>query len=58
MHSPTAPTRLAWPGVDIRVSSTMRVDVTAEGYDVAIDADAYDDDRLVSHRTWTEQIPR
>ena len=49
---------LSWPGVDIRVSSTMRVDVTAEGYDVAIDADAYDDDRLVSHRTWTEQIPR
>ncbi len=49
---------LSWPGVEIRISSTMRVDVTAAGYDVAIDADAYDDGRLVSHRTWTEHIPR
>ena len=35
----------------------MRVDVSA-GYDVAIDADAYDDDEQVSHRTWTEHVPR
>lgn len=50
--------RLTWPGVDVRVSSTMRVDVTAEGYDVVIDADAYEDDKLVSHRTWREHVPR
>ena len=36
--------RLTWPGVDVRVDSTMRVDVTADGYDVAIEATAYDGD--------------
>lgn len=50
--------RLIWPGVDVRVSSTMRVDVGADGYDVVIDTDAFDDGELVSHRTWTEHIPR
>ena len=50
--------RLTWPGIDVSVHSTMRVDVTAEGYDVVIEADAYDDGELVSHRTWTEHIPR
>lgn len=50
--------RLTWPGSDIRVSSTMRVDVTAAGYDVEIDADAYEDEQLVSRRTWFEHMPR
>jgi predicted acyl esterase len=50
--------RLTSPGVDVRVTSTMRVDVTAQGYDVAIVADAYEDEELVSHRTWTEHVPR
>ncbi len=50
--------RLTWPGVDVRVSSTMRVDVTAEGYDVTIDADAFEDEVLVSHRAWREHVPR
>jgi predicted acyl esterase len=50
--------RLSWPGVDVSVSSTMRVDVTAEGYDVLIDLDAFDVGTLVSHRTWREHIPR
>ena len=50
--------RLTWPGVDVSVSSTMRVDVTAEGYDVVIDVDAFDGSEQVSHRTWTEHIPR
>jgi hypothetical protein len=50
--------RLSWPGIDVRVRSTMRVDVTAAGYDVVIDADAYDGEELVSHRTWTEHVPR
>ena len=36
---PTCTYRLTWPGIDVRVTSTMRVDVGAEGYDVAIDAD-------------------
>ena len=54
--------RLVWPdvedGVDVRVTSTMRVDVTADGYDVAIAATAYDGEEQVSHRTWTEHVPR
>ena len=36
----------------------MRVDVTAEGYDVVIDVDAFDDGDRISHRTWSEHIPR
>jgi predicted acyl esterase len=50
--------RLTWPGVEVRVDSTMRVDVTADGYDVVIDAEAYDDGQQVSRRTWTEHVPR
>ncbi len=50
--------RLTWPGVDVRVRSTMRVDVTAEGYDVVVDADAFDGGDQVCHRTWTEHVPR
>jgi predicted acyl esterase len=50
--------RLTWPGVDVRVESTMRVHVTAEGFDVHVTADAYDDQQHVSHRTWTEHVPR
>jgi hypothetical protein len=50
--------RLTWPGIEVSVSSTMRVDVTADGYDVVIDVDAYDGTELVSHRTWSEHIPR
>jgi hypothetical protein len=50
--------RLIWPDIDVSVSSTMRVDVTAEGYDVVIDLDAFDDGDRISHRTWSEHIPR
>ena len=49
---------LGWPDIEVSVSSTMRVDVTAEGYDVVIDVDAFEDSELVSHRTWSEHIPR
>jgi uncharacterized protein len=49
---------LTWPGVDVRVTSTMRVEVRAGGYDVVIDADAYDGGVQVSHRSWTEHLPR
>ena len=50
--------RLTWPGVDVRVTSTMRVDVTAQGYEVAIQATAYEGEQQVSHRTWAEHLPR
>ncbi len=36
----------------------MRVDVTVDGYDVTIEADAFEESERVSHRTWTEHIPR
>jgi predicted acyl esterase len=49
---------LTWPGVDVRVSSTMRVDVTTDGYDVVIEADAHDGGEHVSHREWREHVPR
>ena len=50
--------RLTWPDVDIRVESGLRVDVHAGGYDVAIDVTAYDGDEQVSHRAWSEHVPR
>ena len=50
--------RLTWPGIDVRVNSTMRVDVSAEGYDVVIDVTAHDGDERVSHREWAEHVPR
>jgi predicted acyl esterase len=50
--------RLTWPGVDVRVTSTLRVDIGAEGYDVVIVADAFDDEDQVGHREWRERIPR
>ena len=49
---------LTWPGADVRVDSTLRVDVTPESCDVAITADAYDAGQHVSHRTWAEHVPR
>ena len=50
--------RLTWPEADVRVESTLQVDLTADGYDVPITADAYDDRQHVSHRSWTEHVPR
>ncbi len=49
---------LSWPGVEVSVTSMMTVEVTADGYDVVIEADATDGDTVVSHRTWSEHIPR
>jgi putative CocE/NonD family hydrolase len=50
--------RLRWPDADVRVSSTMRVDVDAEGYDVTITAAAFEGETPVTHRVWTEHFPR
>ena len=50
--------RLEWPEVSVRVTSSMRVDVTGEGYDVVIDTDAFDREELVSHREWAQRFPR
>jgi hypothetical protein len=50
--------RLTWPGVEIRVVSTLRVDIGAEGYEVVIEADAFDGAEQVGHRAWRETVPR
>jgi hypothetical protein len=50
--------RLTWPDVDIRVVSTLRVDIGPDGYDVVIEAEAYDDEDQVGHREWRETVPR
>jgi hypothetical protein len=50
--------RLTWPGVDVRVTSSMHVDVGAAGFDVTIESEAYDGDELVSRRQWSEHVPR
>jgi len=50
--------RLTWPGVDVRVSSTMHVGITRNGIDVTIETKAYDGDELVSERRWAEKLAR
>ncbi len=50
--------RLTWPGVEVTVASTMRVDVSARGYDVTIEVEATDGEQVVAQRAWTEHIPR
>ncbi|WP_372734472.1 CocE/NonD family hydrolase C-terminal non-catalytic domain-containing protein, partial [Nocardioides sp.] len=49
---------LGWPGIEVRVTSTIRVDVGVQGYEVAIDCDAFEGEELISHREWRESIPR
>ncbi len=49
---------LTWPGVDITVRSVMDVDITADGYDVAIETVATRNGAEVSRRSWRESIPR
>jgi hypothetical protein len=50
--------RLTWPGIEVRVVSTLRVDIGPAGYDVVIEADAFDGDAQVGHREWREFMPR
>ncbi len=50
--------RLTWPGTDVRVRSTMRVDLTVDGLEVRIDLDAHDGEEQVARREWTERRPR
>ena len=50
--------RLTWPGVDVRVTATMTVEVTAAGYDVSIEAEAFEGDEPFGRRTWSEHLPR
>lgn len=49
---------LSWPGIDIRVRSTMDIAITAPGLDVSIETVATLDGAVVSTRTWSEHIPR
>lgn len=49
---------LAWPGVEVRVESTMRVEVTGGGYGVDIETVASRDGEEISRRQWRERFPR
>jgi hypothetical protein len=49
---------LSWPGIEVTVRSTMKVDVTPTSYDVAIWTQGVLDSESVSERSWTESIPR
>jgi predicted acyl esterase len=48
---------LAWPGLQVRVTSTMTVEVGADGLEVTIDVDAFEGGEPLSHRTWSEHLP-
>jgi hypothetical protein len=50
--------RLTWPDVEVRVTSTLRVDIGPDGYEVVIEADAFDGEEQVGHREWRETVPR
>ncbi len=49
---------LTWPGIEVTVRSGMKVEVTAESYDVSIWVMASYNSEEISHRTWQESIPR
>ena len=49
---------LGWPGVEVLVRSTLRVDIGPDGYDVSIEAQAHQDGVLVAQRRWDEYVPR
>jgi uncharacterized protein len=49
---------LTWPGIEARVRSTMSVDVSAGGYDIAIVVDVYDSGEHLARRQWREHVPR
>ncbi len=49
---------LTWPGVEVRVHSTMEVAVDADGYDVTIDLVAEEAGTTVGRRSWRERLPR
>ena len=49
---------LAWPGVEVQVRSVMDVEITTEGYAVAIETVATHGGREVSRRSWAERLPR
>jgi uncharacterized protein len=49
---------LSWPGIEVRVRSTMTVTVRRTEYDVAIGLEAHRDGEQVASRTWRERPPR
>ena len=53
---------LSWPGIDVHVGASMRVDVTATHLDVRIALVAEEGPpahhRAVREREWQERIPR
>ncbi|MGH3509493.1 MAG: CocE/NonD family hydrolase [Nocardioidaceae bacterium] len=50
--------RLTWPGIDVEVRAVLELEVTAEGYDVAIDLRATEGDHELGARSWREHVPR
>ncbi len=50
--------RLTWPGIDLRVESTMRVTLGTDALEVSIEATAYDGEEQVAQRTWEEKLRR
>ncbi len=49
---------LGWPGIEVLVRSTLRVDIGPAGYDAVIDVQAHEDGVLVAQRSWVEHVPR
>lgn len=49
---------LDWPGVAVRVTSTMDVTITQRGVEAVIETQAMRDGAPVSRRTWRERFPR
>jgi uncharacterized protein len=45
---------VSWPGVDVRVTSTMAVTLDEDGLDVAIGVTAFEGGEQLAHRTWAD----
>ncbi len=54
--------RLSWSGVDVRLTSRMTIAIGPSGYDVVIDAEAFEGpegaETPVGSRSWSEHVPR
>ena len=48
---------LTWPGIEVQVSSTMDVELDAEGLSVTVSAEAREADERFWHRSWSENLP-
>ncbi|HEX6248081.1 MAG TPA: CocE/NonD family hydrolase [Nocardioidaceae bacterium] len=49
---------LSWPDVEVAASATLDLHATRDSYDVRIELEVSEDDRVVATRRWEQTVPR